>query len=127
MEFVLKNQGGFILEHPFGELHVASDETKGYRPYQLLVSSVAVCSGGVLQKILEKKRFKVEGLKVTAEVKRDPDTANRVTDIHLHFEIQCDVKQEAMDKILELAKKNCAMYQSVKDSIHITESFEIVS
>ena len=127
MEFVFNSDGSFMSHLPYGELHVSSDETKGYRPYQLLVSSVAVCSGGVLRKILEKKRFTVEGLKVRAEIKRNPNEANRVTDIHLHFEVKSNVKQEAMLKILDITKKNCAMYQSVKDSIHLTESFTIVS
>ncbi|WP_243299206.1 OsmC family protein [Bacillus litorisediminis] len=127
MEFILKKAGGFMTELPYGELHVSSDETKGFRPFQLLVSSIAVCSGGVLQRILEKKRMKVDGLKVRAEVKRNANEANRITDIHLHFEIEGDVNQAAMEKILDITKKNCAMYQSVKDSINITESFEIFS
>ncbi|GAA0341952.1 OsmC family protein [Bacillus carboniphilus] len=128
MKFILKQEGGFKSELPYGELHVSGDETKGFRPFQLLVASVAVCSGGVLQKVLEKKRLEIEDLSVKTEVKRNPDEANRVTDLHMHFVIKGqDLKNEVVEKSMELARKNCPMYQSVKDSIKITESYEIVS
>lgn len=127
MEFVLKKEGGFLSELGYGELHVSGDETKGFRPSQLLTASVVVCSGGVLQKILEKKRLKLNNLKVKAEITRNPEVADRITDIHLHFVIQGEgISNEVIEKAMVLTRKNCSMYQSVKDSINVTESFEIV-
>lgn len=55
MEFNMKKEAGFTTNLPYGELHIAGDEEYGFRPYQLMVSSIAACSGGVLRKILEKK------------------------------------------------------------------------
>ena len=118
---------GFKTEVEFGELHISGDETVGYRPYQLLVSSIAVCSGGVLRKILTKKRIAFSSIKINADVERDPNAANRVSKIHLHFEITGqDLKKREMEKVLAVTRKHCAMVQSVKDAIDITDSFELV-
>jgi len=45
------NEHGFTGHLPFGELHVSTDEEYGFRPYQLLVSSLAICSAGIIRKV----------------------------------------------------------------------------
>ncbi|WP_047154164.1 OsmC family protein [Aneurinibacillus tyrosinisolvens] len=126
MEFNMK-ENGFATNFSYGELHISGDENYGFRPYQLLVSSVAVCSGGVLRKVLEKMRIPYDDIKVTANVERNEKEANRVEKIHLHFIIKGEnIPVEKMERVLELTRKNCAMVQSVKDSIQVTESFELI-
>ncbi|ANB55961.1 osmC-like family protein [Anoxybacillus sp. B7M1] len=126
MEFVMK-EVGFYTNLEYGDLHVAGDETYGFRPYQLLVSSIAVCSGGVLRKILEKKRLHIEDIKIRADVARNEKEANRVEAIHLHFMIKgSDLDERQVAKSLEIARKNCPMVQSVKGCIRITETFELI-
>ncbi len=120
------NEKGFESEFEFGTLQVSSQDEFGFRPYTLLVSSVAVCSGGVLRKVLEKMRIDFDDIKIDADVKRNPEVANRVEEIALHFTIYGKgLLREKVEKAMELARKNCSMVQSVKDSIQITESFEI--
>ncbi|KHF41316.1 OsmC family protein [Halalkalibacter okhensis] len=124
MEYKMK-ENSFVTDLEFGELEVSGNAKFGFRPYQLLVSSVAVCSGGVLRKILEKKRISYDDIRIQADVKRNEAGANEVTDIHLHFKLfQVNTTEEKLEKIFELTRKNCPIYQSVKDSIRITESFE---
>lgn len=126
MEFKMK-ENGFITTLEYGELHVSGCEEYGFRPYQLLVSSVAVCSGGVLRKILQKQRVEVEDIYLRADVQRKEDGAQEIESIHLHFKIKGkQLKEEKIEKALALTRKNCAMVQSVKDSIKVTETFEIV-
>jgi putative redox protein len=126
MEFVMK-EVGFYTNLEYGDLHVAGDEAYGFRPYQLLVSSIAVCSGGVLRKILEKKRLHIEDIKIRADVARNEKEANRVEAIHLHFMIKgSDLDERQVAKSLEIARKNCPMVQSVKGCIRITETFELI-
>lgn len=121
-------ENGFVTRLPYGELHVSGDETYGFRPFQLLVSSIAVCSGGVLRKVLQKMRLSFADLKVTADVQRNEAEANRVEKIHMHFIITgADLPEEKVKKAVELARKNCPMVQSVEGSIVITESFELIS
>lgn len=117
---------GFKTDVEFGELHVSSDDHAGYRPYQLLLASVAVCSGGILRKILDKKRMSYACIKIDTDMERDK--TGRVISMHLHFIITgLQVDHNAMEKMLRLTRRNCQMVQSVQEAIKITESFELLN
>ncbi|WP_223702598.1 OsmC family protein [Sutcliffiella deserti] len=125
MEFKMK-EVGFTTNLEYGELHVAGDEQHGFRPFQLMVSSIVVCSGGVLRSILKKKRMEVEDISITADVTRNAEEANRLEKIHIHYVIKGkNLAETKIEQAIELARKNCPMVQSVKDSIEVTETFEI--
>ncbi|HEY4554762.1 MAG TPA: OsmC family protein [Bacillaceae bacterium] len=125
MNFSMK-EGGFYTELPFGRLDISGNEEIGFRPYQLLVSSVAVCSGGVLRNILEKMRFEVSDIQIQAETERNPEAANRIEKISLHFVIKGKgLDKPKIEKAMHLTRKNCAMVQSVMDAIDVEETFEI--
>lgn len=123
------NENGFETETTFGRLQISGNDEYGFRPYQLLVSSIAVCSGGVLRKILERKRLPAKNISIEVkEVVRNEEFANRVEKIHLHFIIEREkIKDEQMDKIMHLAAKNCSMLQSVTDSIEVVETYEFLA
>ena len=126
MKFVMK-ENGFETEVEYGKLQICGDEKYGFRPYQLLVSAIAVCSGGVLRKVLEKKRLTYSDVTVTTEIERNEKKANSVEKIHMHFIITGkDLTEEVVEKCLHVTRKNCSMVQSVEGSIEITESFEII-
>ncbi|HET7616700.1 MAG TPA: OsmC family protein [Bacillales bacterium] len=127
MEFKMK-QESFQADFEYGTLSVSADDNQGFRPFQLLVSSLAVCSGTVLQKILAKKRISYDDITIRADVTRNPDKAGRVERIHIHFIIKGDRLDDGkIKKSLEVAKKNCSMVQSVIDSIEVKETYELVS
>jgi uncharacterized OsmC-like protein len=127
MEFNMKPVTGFTAQLPYGELHIAGDEEYGFRPYQLMVSSIAVCSGGVLRKILQKKRLEVEDMKIQTDVVRNENEANRIEKIHIHYIIKGqNLPAAKIEQSIELARKNCPMVQSVLGSIEVTESFELI-
>lgn len=116
----------FETEFEFGKLTISGDEEKGFRPFQLMVSSIAVCGGSVLRKVLVKQRMEVSGLQIEAEVTRDPERANRLTEIRLHYIIKGEQLVESkVAKAVELASKNCPMAQTVIDCVNIEETFEI--
>lgn len=120
------NKNGFTGHLPFGELQISSNEEHGFRPYQLLISSLAVCSGGVMRKVLDKMRMPAEDIQIEVkEIVRNAQEADRVEKVHLHFVVTGDIKEEKMPRILELTRKSCSMVQSVQDSIEIIETFEI--
>jgi uncharacterized OsmC-like protein len=126
MEFKMK-EVGFHTTTEYGELHVAGDEAYGYRPYQLMVASIAVCSGGVLRKILTKKRIHIEDMTISTSVERNKAEADRIEKIHIHYLIKGEnLNHEKIHQSIILASKNCPMAQSVKDSIVIEETFELV-
>jgi putative redox protein len=127
MEFKMKPDVGFYTETGFGRLDVAGDDQYGFRPYQLLVSSVAVCSGGVLRKVLEKMRMDIKDIHIQADAERVEDEANRVSKITVHFRIAGnDLDEKKIEKAMALTRKNCSMVQSVVGSIEVEETFEIV-
>ncbi|RDU36081.1 OsmC family peroxiredoxin [Neobacillus piezotolerans] len=119
---------GFYTDLPYGRLDVSGNEEAGFRPYQLMAASVAVCSGGILRTILEKKRLHIDDIQIKTEVGRNPEKVNRIETIHLHFIIAGrGLEESQIQKALELVGKNCSMAQSVKDSIEIKETFELVN
>ena len=120
-------QNGFDTETPFGKLTISGNEAYGFRPYQLLVSSLAVCSGGVMRNILDKMRMPADNITIEVkEVSRNAEIANRVEKVHLHFVIEGqDIDASKMDRVFELTSKNCSMAQSVIDSIELVETYEI--
>ncbi|PLR66588.1 OsmC family protein [Bacillus sp. UMB0893] len=126
MEFKMR-EVGFSANFEYGELHIAGNEEYGFRPYQLMVSSIAVCSGGVLRGILEKKRLAVEDITIQAKVERNEEEANRIESIAIHYLLKGnDLSEEKIEQSIKLARKNCPMVRSVEDSIKITETFEIL-
>jgi uncharacterized OsmC-like protein len=127
LTFQAKNEGfGFTIDLPYGELHISSDDQFGFRPYQLLVSSVAACSGSTLRKILNKQRIQIDDMRVVADVTKNDEGAQEIEKIHMHFDIfgpELDVKK--IEKALELTRKYCSMVQSVNKNIDITESYAL--
>ncbi|CAM4350589.1 osmotically inducible protein C [Bacillus manliponensis] len=108
-----------------GVLHIGKE--KGYTPLELLVASIAGCSTIVFQTILEKKRVSYDSLTIDTSVRKSETSPNPVEAVHLHYKIQTDcITKEQLEKVLVLAVKNCTIAQSVKDSIEITETIELI-
>ncbi len=126
MKFTM-TENGFDTSTPFGALTISGNEEYGFRPYQLLVSSLAVCSGGVLRNILDRMRMPAENITIEVkEVVRNAEIANRVEKVHLHFIIEgARMDENKLPRAFELTKKNCSMVQSVIDSIEVIETYEI--
>lgn len=110
-----------------GELVISGDDTIGYRPVELLVSSVASCSGAVFRTILNKQRTQYESLSIEATVERNENEANRVEKMILHFTIEgTDLKEEKLMRNLAIVKRHCGMMRSVEDSIEVVEKLTVV-
>ena len=120
-------EDGFETELDYGKLTISSDETMGFRPFQLLVSSLVGCSGGVLRKVCEKMRMPVEEMEITVlEVLRNPGEASRIEKVHIHFKLKgSQLNSIKLQRAMELTKKNCSMVRSVDQSIEVIETFEL--
>ncbi|MBN8235983.1 OsmC family protein [Halobacillus kuroshimensis] len=126
MEFHLR-ENGIRTSFEYGQLDISGDEANGFRPFQLMVSSIAGCSLGVFRKILDKQRMNYEDIQVSAEVTRNPDEANRIEKIHLHFVVKgYHLNQDKLLKNLEISRNNCSMVQSVENSINVEETLECI-
>jgi putative redox protein len=124
----IMTENGFETALDFGMLTISSDETKGFRPYQLLVSSLVGCSGGVLRKVCEKMRMPVEEMEIdVVEVIRNPEEASRLEKVHIHFKLKgSNLNATKMERAMTLTKKNCSMVRSVDQSMEVIETFEIL-
>ncbi|MBB6450660.1 putative OsmC-like protein [Geomicrobium halophilum] len=126
MDFRIENEEAFNIESPYGKLVISGNEEHGFRPYQLLVSSIAGCSGSVLRKIMRKRRIEINDIRIHADVTRNDAEPHEVEEVHLHFNIDAvGVKDEQMAKMMTLTKKNCSIVQSVEPAIKITETFTL--
>lgn len=121
-------ESGFETNLEFGKLTISGDETKGFRPYQLMVSSLVGCSGGVLRKVLEKMRMPVEEMEIDVlEVVRNAEEASRLEKVHIHFKLKgSNLDATKMDRAMALTKKNCSMVRSVDQSMEVIETFELL-
>ncbi|MFZ3577985.1 OsmC family protein [Virgibacillus sp. DJP39] len=126
MNFYLKDNS-MQVDLDYGNLKVSGNESYGYRPFQLMVASIVGCSGSVFRKILDKQRIEIEGLSISSEVERNPDEADRIERISLHYSVTgSNLNKEKLYKNLELSRKNCSMVRSVESSIIIDETLEII-
>ncbi|EPD50188.1 OsmC family protein [Paenisporosarcina sp. FSL H8-0542] len=126
MKYVM-TEYGLETELEFGKLTISGDETKGFRPYQLIVSSLVGCSGGVLRKVCEKMRMPIEDMEIEVlEVLRNPEEANRLEKVHIHFKLRGQLEEAKVEKAMILTKKNCSMVRSVDQSIEVVETFELI-
>lgn len=126
MEFRL-TENGIAMETGLRKLHISLDEAHGFRPFQLMIGSLAGCSILVLKNVLQKMRISFNDITVQADVERNEAKANRIEKIQLHFIIKGnDLPKEKVARALNLARKNCAMVQSVEGSIDVKETYEIV-
>ncbi|PKR76932.1 osmotically inducible protein C [Halalkalibacillus sediminis] len=114
-------------ELDYGELMISGDETKGFRPFQLMVSSLAGCSALVYKRILEKQKIEYDEMTIEAEVERSEDSVHKIEKVMLNFKVKGEgLNQEKMQKSLHTASKNCSMVQSVVPTIEVIETVEIV-
>ncbi|GFZ90076.1 osmotically inducible protein C [Compostibacillus humi] len=126
MKFKLSQTGAFEAEFEYGKIEISSNTELGFRPLQLLVSSLAGCSGGLLKKVLEKKRITFDSIEIETDIERNEKEANKVTKIALHFIVYgINLNLTQVQKSLDLAVKNCAMIHSVNSAIEVVETIEV--
>ena len=120
MKFTIENEK-IVGELGFGSLSISPNDTIGYRPYELFVSSLIGCSGTLLVNILKKKRVEYKSIEMEVSSVRNPNLANRIEQLSITASVQSDLSlsdQNAM-KLADLVVKNCGMIQSVINSMEI--------
>jgi putative redox protein len=99
----------------------------GFSPMELLLVSLAGCTGMDVIDILRKKRQEVSGLEVQATGTRADDHPRKYTSIHIHFVVTGrQVDPEAVRRSIELSEtKYCAVAATLSGAAQITTDFEI--
>jgi putative redox protein len=129
----VKNAGDeFLIATTPGNYSLTLD-TNGDRksaptPMELLLVSVAACTAVDVVSILEKKRQVVSDYKVEITGERREEPPRSFTKMHVHHIVYGrDVSEQAVAAAIELSDtKYCSVAATVRPTVGITTSFEIV-
>ncbi len=104
-------------------------EGQGYTPLELLLMSLAACSGGTIGLLLRKMGRTVTGIKVCAKGTRREQHPTSFRSIHLEFAVSsADTKDADMQKALTLAEESvCPVWAMVKGNAEITVEYRITT
>ena len=105
----------------------ADHRCAGMTPLQLLLSSLAVCSGSTLQLLLNRMKQPFDGLEVTARGTRREEHPTVLTAIALEFRLRgAGIDPEVVTKALAVAENQlCPVWAMLKLGTEISASFTI--
>lgn len=127
MKYVINNEKHIEADLGFGKMVISSDPEVGFRPVELLVSSVAACSGSVFYSILKKQRLNFSDVSIEADVERNKAEANRVVKMTLHFTVKgTELNEKKLLRNLQITRRYCGMLRSVEESIAVEEKLTII-
>ena len=119
------DEKGLVLSLEGRELKLNHDDD-GFTPLELLVNSIAGCSGLVFKKILGKKRIAYDELIIEVDHQRSDVAPKPVTRIDVHFTLKGEnLDERKVRSAFELVVPNCPVVQSVNTAITINETLDI--
>ena len=111
------NQASFTLD---------SAGVDGPSPVGALAAALAGCMTTDVAHILTRGRHPFRALSSHLEGARLPDDPHRFTRITLHFVIDGDVPEEAVDRAIQLSReKYCSVWHSMRQDIEFTTSYDV--
>lgn len=106
---------------PFGE-------DNGFTPLELLMVSLASCSGHTIQLLLQKMGKTIEQLEVLANgTRRMAEHPTIITDINLQFNLKGDkLDAPSVEKAISMAAEElCPVWAMLKNSVAISWNYSI--
>jgi putative redox protein len=100
---------------------------KGYAPTELLLISLATCSGSTIVSLLRKKRKTVISFKIKAEGFKREEYPQIFEKVSLHCElVSPDATDEDMRRCIELTEeKYCPVWGMIKGNVEVICTFSI--
>jgi len=97
------------------------------RPKELLLLSLAGCTGADVSAILQKKRVKLDGFEINVSAESTETHPKVYTKIHLEFMFYgTGIKEKDVERAIELSQTvYCGVTAMLEKSIEITSSFKI--
>jgi putative redox protein len=107
---------------PLGDGH-------GYMPLELLLMSLAHCSGGTLALLLKRMGKSVSAVSVNAKGIRREQSPTSFTKIFLEFSLHSkDAGDADVQKAIKAAKESvCAVWDMLKGNVEIVTEYKIVA
>jgi putative redox protein len=102
---------------------------QGYTPLEMLLMSLAACSGGTIGLLLRKMGKTVSGIKVNAKGTRREQHPTSFQQILLEFFVSSnDVNDADIQKAIMLAEESvCPVWAMVKGNAEITTEYKILA
>jgi putative redox protein len=99
----------------------------GIRPKELLLLSLAGCTGADVTTILKKKKVEVDSFEIQISAESTEKHPKVYTKIHLEFVFYGnDIKEKDVERAIELSQTTyCGVTAMLEKSIEITHSFTI--
>ena len=122
--------GGLRSLHPIDIDYVPPlGDGRGYTPLEMLLMSLAACSGGTIGLLLRKMGKTVSDIAVKAQGNRREQHPTSFRDIRLEFTVTSgDVRDADMQKVIKLAEESvCPVWAMVKGNAEITTAYRIVA
>lgn len=103
-------------------------QNMGFRPLELMLVSLAGCTGMDVISILKKKRQAVTGFEVHVDADQADDHPHVYTDIRVTYIVHGhDIDPKAVERSIELSEtKYCPATAMLRQAANITSSYEIV-
>jgi len=100
---------------------------QGYLPLELLLMSLAACSGGALSLMLKKMGKTVAGVKVTARGIRKEQHPTGFRTITLVFQVTSpDADELTVQKAIPLAESVCPVWSMLQNNAEIKTEYKVV-
>jgi putative redox protein len=99
----------------------------GVKPSELLLIAVGACSAYDVVSILEKKRYKLQGLDVTVKATQEIDPPHTFRKIHLIFNVSGEnLKPKDVEQAASLSlEKYCSVAATVRGEAEVTHEIAI--
>lgn len=126
MSFTGTADSGFSLN--LGTDPQVGGDNDGFRPMELMLLSLAGCTGMDVISILRKKRQTVTGFRVEVNAEQAKSHPKVFTEIHVHYVVHGQgVDPEAVERSIELSEtKYCPAQAMLVRAVPVTHSYEIV-
>jgi len=100
----------------------------GTRPMEMVLLSLAGCTGADVVSILQKRRTDLRDLEVTVDSERAPKHPKVYTKIHLHFIFHGkDLNPKDLEMAINLSQnKYCSVTAMLAKTAEITHDYEII-
>jgi len=97
-------------------------------PMEAVLMSAAACSSIDVEIFLKKMRQEFDRIEVDVEGKRVDAVPAIFSDIHLHYKIYGDVKEEKAKKAVSMSMDQyCSVSIMLQAGVKITHSFEVIN
>jgi putative redox protein len=100
----------------------------GIRPKELILLSVAGCTGSDVASILQKKKTNLKGFEINITAEQQEEHPQVYTNIHLEFVFYGkNIAEKDIERAIELSQtKYCSVTAMLQKAVEITHTYKII-